>query len=125
MTFRTIWLRRLDELREDVRRVHRLLFDEVQAAARRERFDPLEAVHEVMTAPAEEETEDGGDSSVLVATFRGSVPRVGEAIWTDDGAWKVVDVAWWVRSIPGRSGVSRACVYVEPLRDGSRPNRGC
>lgn len=104
-------LRRLDELRAGVGRVYRLLDAHVQEAKRRALDDPLEAVHEVRTS------DDG-----LVATFRGPVPRAGESIWTDHGAWRVTDVAWWVRPLPGRSSVSRACVYVEPLRDGSRPN---
>lgn len=105
-------LRRLDELRSAVGRVYRLLDAEVQEARRRERDDPLAAVHEVRL-------DCGGDP---VARFRGPVPRVGEAVWTDDGAWRVTDVAWWLRSQPGRSSVSQACVYVVPLREGSRPN---
>jgi hypothetical protein len=110
-----IWmvLRRLGELRAAVGDTRRMLAAEVQEAARREREDPSEAEHEVR-----------GEHDAIVATFRGPVPRVGEAIWTDDGAWRVTGVAWWVRSLPHRSSVARACVYVEPLRPGSRPNPG-
>ena len=104
-------LRRLDELRSAVGRVYRLLDAEIQEAKRRERDDPLAAVHEVRA-----------ELDTVVATFRGPVPRVGEYVWTDDGAWRVTDVAWWLRSQPGRSSVSQACVYVVPLREGSRPN---
>lgn len=117
----TLWgrvLRRADELQEAVGAVHRLVFAEVQEAKRREREDPAEAVHEVRLDG------DGEDADSRVATFRGPAPRVGEVVWTDDGAWRATDVAWWVRSIPGRSSVSRACVYVVPLRDGSKPNPG-
>lgn len=114
----TLWgqvLRRADEIQEAVGAVRRLLSAEVQEAKRREREDPAGAVHEVRTE---------GDGTDIVATFRGPVPRVGEVVWTDDGAWRVTDVAWWVRSTQGRSSVSRACVYVVPLREGSRPNPG-
>lgn len=117
----TLWgqvLRRADELLEGVSSLRRLVFAEVQEAKRRELEDPAEAVHEVRLDG------DGEEADGPVATFRGPVPRVGEAVWTDDGAWRVTDVAWWVRSIPGRSSVSRACVYVVPLRDGSKPNPG-
>jgi hypothetical protein len=110
-----IWmvLRRLGELRAAVGDARRMLAAEVQEAARREREDPAEAEHEVRT-----------DDDAIVATFRGPVPRVGEYVWTDAGAWRVTTVAWWVRSSPHRSCVARACVYVEPLRPGSRPNPG-
>lgn len=115
----TLWgqvLRRADELLESVSSLYRLVLAEVQEGKRREREDPAEAVHEVRP---EGEWEDADGH---VATFRGPVPRAGEVLWTDDGAWRVTDVAWWVRSTPGRSSVSRACVYVVPLREGSRPN---
>jgi hypothetical protein len=102
-------LRRLDELRAAVGRVYRLLDAEVQEAKRARREDPSE----VRT-----------DDDAIVATFRGPVPRVGEYVWTDDGAWRVTTVAWWVRSLPRRSSVARACVYVEPLRPTCRPNPG-
>lgn len=110
------FMRHFGELREAVGRVYRLLDAHVQEAKRRALDDPLEAVHEVRLAGGDE------DGDELVATFRGPVPGVGESIWTDNGAWRVTDVAWWVRSLPRRSSVSRACVYVEPLREGSRPN---
>jgi hypothetical protein len=106
-------LRRLDELRAAVGRVYRLLDAEVQEAKRARREDPAEAEHEVR-----------GEHDVIVAMFRGPVPRVGEYVWTDDGAWRVTTVAWWVRSLPGRPSVARACVYVEPLRPTCRPNPG-
>jgi hypothetical protein len=110
-----IWtvMRRLDELRTAVGMVYRLLAAEVQEAKRARREDPAEAEHEVRT-----------DDDAIIATFRGPAPRVGEYVWTDDGAWRVDAVAWWVRSSPRRSSVARACVYVEPLRPGSRPNPG-
>jgi len=108
-------LRRLEEIRAAVGRVYVLLDAEVQEQKRRRLDDPLEEVHEVIVDAPD-------DEGAIVATFRGPVPRVGECVWTDHGAWRVTDVAWWVRSISNRSGVSRACVYVEPLREGSRPN---
>lgn len=112
-------LRRLDELRAAVGRVYALLDAEVQASKRRERDDPAEAVHEVRLDGGD--AEGGGDH---IARFRGPVPRVGESIWTDDGAWRVTTVAWWVQSLPYRSSVARACVYVTPLRETCRPNPG-
>lgn len=106
-------LRHLGELQAAVGDVRRLLAAELQEAARRERDDPAEAVHEVRT-----------DDDAIIAAFRGPVPRVGDHVWTDHGAWRVTTVAWWVQSSGHRSSVARACVYVEPLREGSRPNPG-
>jgi hypothetical protein len=112
-------LRRLGELRAAVGDTRRMLAAEVQEAARREREDPAEAVHEVRLDGGD--ADGGGDH---IATFRGPVPRIGEYVWTDAGAWRVTTVAWWVRSSPRRSSVARACVYVEPLRPTCRPNPG-
>lgn len=101
--------RRLDDIREAVRSVYRLLDEVAQEAKRRALDDPLQAVHEIRR--------DGGDEhDAIIATFRGPVPRIGEAVWTDHGAWRVTDVAWWVLPMPNRASASRACVYVETIR---------
>ena len=92
--------------------LYRLLDAHVQATRDHGLHDPAEVVHEILL----------DEDQSRIGSFRGQVPRVGESIWTDDGAWRVAHVAWHVRSMPHMSPVSQAVVFVRPRRNDSRPN---